>query len=83
MKINRTVDRPFADIYDTESRGWSDVRFFARPVVGGHFSFLALERACDGKAVAGLDFLNEEEPKTIDVAKALNELDVDMVVEDL
>lgn len=26
--------------------------------MGGHFAFLALERACGGKAVDGLAFLN-------------------------
>ena len=60
------------DLYETEGDGgFPGPHFFARPVVGGHFSFLALERACDGKAVAGLSFLDDEEPKTIDVASAL------------
>ncbi len=44
----------------------------ARPVVGGHFAFLALERACGGKAVEALDFLNEDSAfESIDVATAL------------
>jgi len=30
-------------------------------VVGGHFAFLALERACDGKAVEALGFLDVDE----------------------
>lgn len=33
----------------------------ARPVVGGHFAFLALDRACGGEAVKGLKFLEEKE----------------------
>ena len=33
----------------------------ARPVVGGHFAFLTLERACGGEAVRGLEFLEEKE----------------------
>jgi len=28
-------------------------------VVGGHFAFLALERACGGKAVQALGYLDE------------------------
>lgn len=43
----------------------------ARPVVGGHFAFLALERACGGKASEGLYFLDEVAPVKIDVEKAL------------
>jgi hypothetical protein len=53
------------DLYETEGEGaFAGSSFFARPVVGGHFSFLALDRACDGKAVAGLGFLDEKEPST-------------------
>ena len=44
----------------------------ARPVVGGHFAFLALERACGGKAIQSLEFLDQQEPAFIDVAKALD-----------
>lgn len=29
--------------------------------MGGHFAFLALERACDGKALEGLRFLDEND----------------------
>lgn len=32
----------------------------ARPVIGGSFAFLALERACDGRAVEGLSFLDDD-----------------------
>jgi hypothetical protein len=54
------IDRPLTDLYETEGEGdFPGPHFFARPVVGGHFAFLALERACDGKAVEALDFLNE------------------------
>lgn len=54
------ADRPLTDLYETEGDvGFPGPHFFARPVVGGHFAFLALERACDGRAVGGLDFLNE------------------------
>jgi hypothetical protein len=34
-------------------------------VVGGHFAFLALERACGGKAVEALSFLDDEAPKDL------------------
>lgn len=59
--VNETVtDRPLTDLYETEGKGeFPGINFFARPVVGGHFAFLALERACDGKAMDGLAFLNE------------------------
>ena len=33
----------------------------ARPVIGGHFAYLTLERACGGKALDGLAFLNERD----------------------
>ena len=48
--VNETVtDRPFSDLYVTEGEGgFPDPYFFARPVVGGHFARLALERACRG-----------------------------------
>ncbi|KAG0646821.1 putative glutaminase [Hyphodiscus hymeniophilus] len=66
--VNETsTDLPLTDLYDTEGDGgFPGITFKARPVVGGHFAFLALERACDGKAVAGLSFLNDgdlEPPK--------------------
>ncbi|RMZ66463.1 glutaminase a [Pyrenophora seminiperda CCB06] len=46
--LNETVtDRPFTDLYVTEGDGgFPGPWFFARPVVGGHFAFLTLERAC-------------------------------------
>ena len=56
------TDLPLTDLYDTEGTGgFPGIAFKARPVVGGHFAFLALERACDGKAVAGLSFLDDYE----------------------
>lgn len=65
-------DRPFTDLYDTEGKGgFPGPRFMARPVVGGHFAFLALERACGGKAVDALKFLDEQPRAEIDVNKAL------------
>ncbi|KAK4541413.1 hypothetical protein LTR36_008014 [Oleoguttula mirabilis] len=49
--LNETVtDRPFTDLYVTEGEGgFPGPDFFARPVVGSHFAFLALERACGGR----------------------------------
>jgi hypothetical protein len=42
-----TTDRPLTDLYETEGTGgFPGPHFMARPVVGGHFAFLALERAC-------------------------------------
>jgi len=51
MWINETAtDRPLSDLYETEGDGgFPGVYFMARPVVGGHFAFLALERACGGQ----------------------------------
>lgn len=60
---NSKPDNPFTDLYETDRDGGypRDLHFRARPVVGGHFAFLALERACGGKAVEGLAFLNEDD----------------------
>ena len=60
--VNETAtDRPFVDLYETEGEGgFPGPNFFARPVIGGHFAFLTLERACGGKAMEGLRFLDEE-----------------------
>ncbi|KAK4204286.1 putative glutaminase [Triangularia verruculosa] len=71
--VNETeTDRPFTDLYDTEGNGgFPGIWFMARPVVGGHFAFLALERACGGKAVKALEFLDKKEPKEVDVELAL------------
>lgn len=66
------LDRPLTDLYDTEGEGgFPGPTFYARPVVGGHFAFLALERACEGKAAAALRFLDETPRAEIDVQAAL------------
>lgn len=56
--LNETVaDRPFTDLYKTEEDGgFPGPNFFARPVVGSHFAFLTLERACGGKAMEGFAY---------------------------
>lgn len=56
--LNETsTDRPFTDLYDTEgSGGFPGINFMARPVVGGHFAVLALERACNGSGLRGLEY---------------------------
>jgi Domain of unknown function (DUF1793) len=39
-------DRPFTDLYDTiGTGGYPGITFINRPVVGGHFALLALEKA--------------------------------------
>jgi hypothetical protein len=60
--VNETAtDRPLTDLHDTEGNGgYPGITFFARPVVGGHFSFLALQQACNRRAMDGLAFLEEE-----------------------
>lgn len=71
--LNETdTDRPFTDLHDTEGTGgFPGPNFFARPVVGGHFAFLTLERACGGAAMDGLAFLDvdaEDEQAVTDQA---------------
>lgn len=64
------LDSPLTDLYDTEGTGgFPGMAFKARPVVGGHFAFLALERACGGKAVASLSFLDDEPAKEFNMEK--------------
>lgn len=41
--------------------------------MGGHFAFLALERACGGKATEALSFLDATQPKELDVMALLEE----------
>ena len=54
-----TTDRPFTDLYRTEGDGgFPGPNFFARPVIGAHFAFLTIERACGGKALEGLKGLH-------------------------
>jgi len=59
--LNETnTDKPFTDLYQTEGDGgFPGPDFFARPVVGSHFAFLTLERACGGTAKEGLKFLDD------------------------
>lgn len=61
------------DLYETEGDGgFPGLWFMARPVVGGHFAFLALERACGGKAIKGLSFLEDRGDRPfINVTEAL------------
>ncbi|KAK2066519.1 hypothetical protein P8C59_000328 [Phyllachora maydis] len=67
-----TTDRPLTDLYDTEGTGhFPDPTFMARPVVGGHFASLALERACGGRALKALSYLDRLAPLDIDVEQAL------------
>ncbi|KAI8964877.1 DUF1793-domain-containing protein [Daldinia sp. FL1419] len=71
--VNETAtDRPLTDLYETEGDGgFPGPNFMARPVVGGHFAFLALERACGGRASEGLKFLDQMAPTDINVEEAL------------
>jgi len=64
-------------LYDTEGTGgFPGISFKARPVVGGHFAFLALERACGGDAVKSLEFLDEEPARSYN-----SDMDDDMMKE--
>ncbi|KAL4924319.1 putative glutaminase [Aspergillus undulatus] len=60
--VNETSTHlPFTDLHDTEGTGhFPNPTFYARPVIGGHFAFLALQRACGGNAMEGLRFLDED-----------------------
>ncbi|CAK7240510.1 MAG: hypothetical protein STHCBS139747_001952 [Sporothrix thermara] len=72
--LNETdTTEPFTDLYETEGTGGypGGLKFRARPVVGGHFAFLALERACGGKAIEALAFLDDAPPAVVDVQAAL------------
>lgn len=70
MMLTQDPDNPFTDLYDTTNEGGypDGLAFKARPVVGGHFAFLALERACGGKASEALQFLDLEAPAKLDVS---------------
>lgn len=78
--VNETsTDRPLTDLHDTEGTGgFPGPNFFARPVIGGHFAFLTLERACGQKAMGGLDFLRDDvvDRETQMDVKGLLELEV-------
>ncbi|KAJ5341114.1 hypothetical protein N7541_010238 [Penicillium brevicompactum] len=68
--VNETASNgPFTDLHNTEGDGGfaEGTRFRARPVIGGHFAFLALERACGGKAMSGLKFLDEVDDELMTV----------------
>lgn len=68
--VNETASNgPFTDLHNTEGNGGyaENTQFRARPVVGGHFAFLALERACGGRAVPGLKFLDETDEELMAV----------------
>ncbi|KXT04280.1 hypothetical protein AC578_7941 [Pseudocercospora eumusae] len=56
--LNETAsDRPFTDLYKTEEDGgFPGPNFFARPVVGSHYAFLTLERACQGTAAEAFKY---------------------------
>ncbi|KAL5334040.1 hypothetical protein BJX70DRAFT_402993 [Aspergillus crustosus] len=58
--VNETsTNLPFTDLHNTEGDGgFPGPNFYARPVIGGHFAFLALQRGCKGRAVDGLAFLD-------------------------
>lgn len=60
--VNETnTDRPLTDVHNTEGDGEFQCAYFiARPAVGGHFAWLALEKACGGRAMEGLSFLEED-----------------------
>ncbi|PVH84784.1 DUF1793-domain-containing protein [Cadophora sp. DSE1049] len=75
--VNETsTDLPLTDLYETEGTGGFAIHSFkARPVVGGHFAFLALERACGGKAVAGLSFLDDVPAREFDIPTGDGRLD--------
>lgn len=72
--LNETVtDRPFTDLHMTEGRGeFPGPNFFARPVVGGHFAFLTLGQACNGRAMDGLKYLDDSVTKQMDVQAILD-----------
>ncbi|KAL8951049.1 MAG: hypothetical protein Q9222_002942 [Ikaeria aurantiellina] len=77
--VNETsTDRPFTDLYETEGTGgWPGAHFMARPVTGGHFAFLTLEKACGGKAMDGLPFSDEDEKdkEVLELEKKLREIE--------
>lgn len=70
-----TTDKPLTDLYDTESEWYPGIEFKARPVVGGHFAYLALERACGGRALEGLKFLDDALVEDARPARAREQLE--------
>ncbi|KIW15237.1 hypothetical protein PV08_05282 [Exophiala spinifera] len=79
--VNETAtDRPLTDLHMTEGRGgFPGPNFFARPVVGGHFAFLTLGQACDGKAMDGLKFLDDG--VVTESQQGKNRLDVESILD--
>ncbi|CAI6333139.1 unnamed protein product [Periconia digitata] len=77
--VNETsTEVPFTDLFETEGTGGlgAGQRFMARPVVGSHFAFLALERSCGGNVGEGLAKVmqsfgmdGEEEPEEEEVSE--------------
>ncbi|KAL9126247.1 MAG: hypothetical protein Q9217_004680 [Psora testacea] len=69
--VNETsTDRPMTDLHDTEGDGgFLGAYFMARPVIGGHFAFLTLGRACGGRAMEGLAFLEEKQMSELEEAE--------------
>ena len=69
--VNETsTDRPMTDLHDTEGDGgFLGAYFMARPVIGGHFAFLTLGRACGGGAMKGLAYLEDGAEQTNQLAK--------------
>ena len=69
--VNETsTDRPFTDLYMTEGEGgFPGAHFMNRPVVGGHFASLALERACGGRNKAVFEGIEWEDGLSWEEAK--------------
>lgn len=75
--LTHHLDRPFTDLHNTEGDGgFPGPNFFARPVVGGHFAFLTLGRACGGHAMEGLKFLEQgtDPQRTKAIMQAIEEM---------
>lgn len=54
--LNETMtNRPFTDLYDSETGAFPGINFMARPVAGAHFAILALDNACNGTGLKHLD----------------------------
>ena len=60
--VNATsTDKPMAYLHNTEGTGgFPGLNTIARPVIGGHFAPLELDRACGGEAAKGLKWLDDE-----------------------
>ena len=61
----KSTDKPMADLHDTEGTGgFPGLNIIVKPVIGGHFAPLALNRACGAKAAKGLKWLDNEKIMT-------------------